>query len=76
MASETMANHISFVAGSRAAVPALLEALRPLAALAAMASAPDVVADNEALVHFAGHYPLTWGDVRRAAAVVARAEGR
>lgn len=52
----------------------LLEALRPLAAWAALR--PDGADDNERILHAAGTWPITWGDATRAAAAIAKAEGR
>lgn len=57
-----------------AAAPELLEALRPLAAWAALR--PDGASDDEAILHAAGTWPITWGDATRAAAAIAKAEGR
>lgn len=57
-----------------AAAPELLEALRPLAAWAALR--PDGAGDNDRILHAAGTWPITWGDATRAAAAIAKAEGR
>lgn len=57
-----------------AAAPELLEALRPLAAWAALR--PDGAEDAEVILHAAGCWPVTWGDASRAAAAIAKAEGR
>lgn len=46
-------------------------ALQPLAAWGAADQGADMVRDDEALVHLAGHLPITWGDVRRAAELLA-----
>jgi hypothetical protein len=51
-------------------VRALTEALAPFAAVSAMDMGPDYMPENEAFIHWAGFYPLTWGDVRRAAAAL------
>jgi hypothetical protein len=54
-------------ADERRALVDALKALQPLAALAAYAGDEP---DNRALYHVAGLAPLTWGDVRRAAALL------
>jgi hypothetical protein len=55
----------------RATAERIAEALRPLAALAAVDMGPDYMPENEAFIHWAGQCPLTWGDVRRARAALA-----
>lgn len=57
-----------------AAAPDLLEALRPLAAWAALR--PVDVSDDDPILHAAGLWPITWGDATRAASAIAKTEGR